>query len=265
MSPAKPLAATHLSGRVALVTGVSRRLGIGVAIANRLVDDGASVLATGWSAHDAEMPWGADPGGTEALRVALDGSPEQVHYQAADLADAATPARLVAAAVERFGAIDIVVANHARSSSQSLHDLTPEELDQSWAVNARSSLLLAQSLLAQRPAGPGGRLILLTSGQHLGPMPDELPYAISKAAVQQATTTLAEAMADHGITVNCVNPGPVDTGYATGASHREIADRFPARRWGQPSDVARLVAWLAGDEAAWITGQTINSEGGFRR
>jgi 3-oxoacyl-[acyl-carrier protein] reductase len=246
-----------LDGRVALVTGVSRRVGIGAAIATRLLADGASVLATGWSPHDAEMPWGAD---------AYD-APASPRFRAveADLEDPATPRRLVDGAIERFGRIDVVVANHARSASQSLAEVTPAELDRCWAINARASVLLAQALGASRPPGAGGRLVLFTSGQHRGPMAGELPYAISKGAIHQMTASLADALADRGVTVNCVNPGPVDTGWARGALHGEIAARFPAGRWARPEDVARLVAWLASDESAWITGQVIDSEGGFRR
>jgi 3-oxoacyl-[acyl-carrier protein] reductase len=96
-------------------------------------------------------------------------------------------------------------------------------------------------------------------------MPGELPYAISKGAIEAITPSLADALVERGIMVNCVNPGPTDTGWATGALHAEIAARFPGRRWGRPEDTARLVAWLASDEAAWITGQVIHSEGGFRR
>ena len=90
-------------------------------------------------------------------------------------------------------------------------------------------------------------------------------YAISKGAVHQMTPSVAEAVADLGITANCINPGPVDTGYATGRAHQRIASMFPAGRWGEPDDVARLVAWLVSDEGAWITGQVLVSEGGFRR
>jgi 3-oxoacyl-[acyl-carrier protein] reductase len=247
-----------LAGRAALVTGVSRARGIGVAIVRRLLADGAAVLATGWPAHDAEMPWGAEAHGLAA-------DPARLAYEPADLADPETPEALVAAAQRRFGRIDIVIANHARSAAQPIDALTAEELDRCFAVNTRASALLAKHLAAARAPGPGGRLVLFTSGQGRGPMPGELPYAISKGAIEAMTPSLADALADRGITVNCVNPGPVDTGWATGALHAEIARRFPAQRWGTPEDVARLVAWLASDEAGWITGQLIHSEGGFRR
>jgi 3-oxoacyl-[acyl-carrier protein] reductase len=108
-------------------------------------------------------------------------------------------------------------------------------------------------------------VILMTSGQQLGPMPEEIPYASSKAALLGLTPTLADALADRGITVNCVNPGPTDTGYAGPEALERVAAAFPGGRWGQPDDAARLIAWLCTDEARWITGQVINSEGGFRR
>jgi 3-oxoacyl-[acyl-carrier protein] reductase len=249
-----------LAGRVALVTGVSRRAGIGAVLVQRLAADGARVLASGWAPHDAQMPWGAD---RDAL--AFDAEADGVAYEAVDLEDPAAPRRLVEGAVARFGRLDVVVANHARSSAQSIDDVTAEELDRCFAVNARASLLLAQSLCAARAPGPGGRVILFTSGQHRGPMPGELAYAVSKGAIHQMTASLADALSDRGITVNCVNPGPVDTGWATGAPHAAIAQRFPSGRWGTPEDVAKLVAWLASDEAGWITGTVIDSEGGFRR
>jgi 3-oxoacyl-[acyl-carrier protein] reductase len=112
---------------------------------------------------------------------------------------------------------------------------------------------------------PGGRVIFLTSGRHLGPMRDEVAYASAKGALAAITPTLADHLADQAITLNTVNPGPVDTGYALPDVLEEVRRRFPAGRWGVPDDPARLIAWLVTDEAAWITGQVINSEGGFRR
>jgi 3-oxoacyl-[acyl-carrier protein] reductase len=105
----------------------------------------------------------------------------------------------------------------------------------------------------------------MTSGQDLGPMTGEVAYAASKGALASITRTLADHLADQAITLNTVNPGPVDTGYATGQAHEVVRRRFPGGRWAGPDDPARLIAWLSTDEAAWVTGQVINSEGGFRR
>jgi len=110
-----------------------------------------------------------------------------------------------------------------------------------------------------------GRVVLFTSGQHLGPMADELPYAISKGAVHQMTQSLADALADRAITVNAINPGPVDTGWPSEADRERIRTAFPRGRWGTPADIAAIVSWLASADSAWITGQVINAEGGFRR
>ncbi|MFC5752197.1 SDR family oxidoreductase [Actinomadura rugatobispora] len=255
-----------LSGRVAVVTGVSRRAGIGFAIARGLLAAGARVLVQSWAPHDDEQPWGADPDGVEGVLEALGGTGPRLDHIAADFADPEAPRRVVDRAVETFGAVDVLVANHARSKLGGLDEVTAEELDLSWAVNARADVLLVQAYAAVRDdARPGGRIVLFTSGQHLGPMSGELPYAISKGAVHQMTLSLSDALADRGITVNAVNPGPVDTGWAGGEVAESVRRALPAGRWGTPDDVARLVRWLASDDSAWITGQVINSEGGFRR
>jgi 3-oxoacyl-[acyl-carrier protein] reductase len=237
-----------------LVTGVSRRAGIGYAVAERLQMLGASVFASGWSDHDAEMPWGADD---DELGFEVESH---------DLEDPASSGALVDAAIDRFGALDIVIAVHARSSQQSLLELTAFELDRCWAANVRSVLLLAQRF-AQRhdTERGGGRMLWFTSGQHLGSMAEELSYAVTKGALHQMTASVADALIEAGIVANCINPGPVDTGYATGAAHAEVARRFPSGTWGTPRHVADLVEFLVSDEGAWIQGQVINSEGGFRR
>jgi 3-oxoacyl-[acyl-carrier protein] reductase len=94
-------------------------------------------------------------------------------------------------------------------------------------------------------------------------MAAELPYIASKAAIQGVTASLAVHLAPRGITVNCVDPGPTDTGYADAETLAAVAAKMPGGRWGAPDDAARLVAWLASDEAAWVTGQTIASDGGW--
>jgi 3-oxoacyl-[acyl-carrier protein] reductase len=129
--------------------------------------------------------------------------------------------------------------------------------------NVRASLLLVKEFAAGHEGSQGGRVVLLTSGQHLAPMAREVAYAVSKGALHQATKTLADELADRAITVNAVNPGPTETGW--GLEDQDPAGTMPFGRWGHPDDAARLIAWLCTDEARWLTGQVIDSEGGFRR
>jgi 3-oxoacyl-[acyl-carrier protein] reductase len=224
-------------------------------------------VLTGWVPHDEEMPWGADPD-ADAVASLLDeirGLGRRVHFVAADLADPAAPAALVSAALAEFGYVDALVAVHARSSDQSLDDLTAAEVDLSYAVNVRATLLLVQAFArGHDDARPGGRVVWFTSGQYRGPMAGELPYTASKGALHQLTLSVSASLMRRGITVNCIDPGPVDTGYASGDIHARIAAGFPLGRWGAPEDTARLVSWLVSDEAAWVTGQVIASDGGFR-
>jgi 3-oxoacyl-[acyl-carrier protein] reductase len=248
-----------LGGRNAVVTGVSRRSGIGFAVARRLLDAGAHVFVQGWTPHDAAQPWGADLSGTESVAHELG-----IPFVEADFADALAPARVVSAARDALGPIDVLIVNHARSGLGRLSELTAEEVDAFLHENVRASLLLVKEFAEQHDNSRfGGRVILFTSGQHLGPMTREVAYAVSKGALHQATCTLAEELADRGITVNTVNPGPTDTGW--GLAEHDPDRVMPFGRWGEPDDVARLVAWLSSDDARWITGQVIDSEGGFRR
>jgi 3-oxoacyl-[acyl-carrier protein] reductase len=107
-------------------------------------------------------------------------------------------------------------------------------------VNARAAVLLAQAFAeGHDDARPDGRIVMFTSGQHLGPMPGELPYVMSKGAVHQATRTLADELADRRITVNAINPGPVDTGWASDGLREALRPAFPAGRWGIPKTSPR--------------------------
>ncbi len=231
-----------MCGVNALVTGASRPLGIGQAIARRLREDGTRVFTHGWSPHDSDE--------TTATDIE------------ADFGEADAPAHVVAAAHAVLGPIDVLVVNHARSGEGRLDELTAEHIDSFLHENVRGSLLLVKHF-ADQFEGTSGRVVLLTSGAHLGPMPGEVAYAVSKGALAVATATLAEELADRGITVNSVNPGPTDTGW--GLAAMDPSRRMPFGRWGEPDDVARLVSWLCSANGRWITGQVINSEGGFRR
>ncbi|MBE3001770.1 SDR family oxidoreductase [Nocardiopsis sp. HNM0947] len=261
-----------LRGRAALVTGASRRDGIGFATARRLSAYGASVMVHHFLPHDAEMPWGTDDldAVLDALRE-VRGDPEAtVAHVSADMADPGAPARVVDAAFAEFGRLDVLVSNHARNGGDAgLADVTPEMLDGHWAVDARSAILLAQAFAARRatahadPRNPAGRLVLMTSGQMHGGMPGEIAYVAAKGAIAQLAPTLAAELGPRGITANVVDPGPVPTGYMSEDDIAAVTPQFALGRMAATDDPARLVAWLATDEASWVTGQVISADGGF--
>ncbi|WP_017591777.1 SDR family oxidoreductase [Nocardiopsis potens] len=258
-----------LLGRTALVTGASRRDGIGYATARRLAAHGASVFCHHHRPHDLEQPWGGDDitAVLDGVRAARTDPAARVEGLGADLARPGAPRDLLNAAQDALGPIDVLVCNHARSGGDgTLAEVTEDMLDGHWAVDARSVLLLAQAYAAAHDdTRPGGRIIMLTSGQGQGPMPGEIAYAAAKGALAAITLTIADELADRRITVNTVNPGGVQTGYLTDAAIDSIRHKLPFGRIGEPDDPARLIAWLATDEARWITGQVLHSEGGLAR
>ena len=256
-----------MRGRCVVITGVSRRSGIGYATACRLAALGASLCCQHFAPHDAEQPWGADD--TAAVIAGVRGqlvAGAGLIDVAADLTEPGAPERLIAAAVAEFGQVDGLICNHALSGSDGpIGELNAYQLDRHWAVDTRASILLAQAFANQHDPARSGSVVFLTSGQGLGPLPGEVAYAAAKAALAGVTLTIADQLADLGIRVNTVNPGPVDTGYLSTEAWLELQPMFPFGRVGQPSDAARLLAWLVTDEAGWLTGQVINSEGGFAR
>jgi 3-oxoacyl-[acyl-carrier protein] reductase len=229
---------------------------------------GADLYLQGWREHDAGQPWGEDRSGADEIAGELrDSTGARVEYAELDLGSPEAPDLLVAGACDTYGHLDVLVANHARSSGPGAGDigsLTANEIDAHFAVNVRATMLLVQAFALRHDGRPGGRVVLFTSGQHLGPMPGELDYATSKGAIHQMTLPFASALIQRGITLNTVNPGPVDTGYLSAEEREEISARIPHWRWGRPEDAARLVGWLCTDEAAWVVGQVVDSEGGFR-
>jgi 3-oxoacyl-[acyl-carrier protein] reductase len=251
-----------LAGRVALVTGVSRRKGLGFAIAQQLAIMGADVFIHSYSPYDADREWGADLDGSSALLAELRSHGTKIAQAEGNFLDREVPQQIVNAAVQAFGHIDILVANHTYSTMGNLEELTAADIDTHLQVNVRGTLLLIQAFAAQYTAPTGGRVILMSSGQHLHPMPAELAYIASKGALQPIMTSLSAHLIPRGITVNTINPGATDTGWANGELYESIRALNPQRRWGEPEDAARLIGWLVTDDARWITGQVINSTGG---
>jgi len=283
-----------LADRTALVTGVSRRRGIGYAVATRLAALGANVVIHHFRPHDLDQPWGGDD--LDAVRGGIRSSlaPGAVMGDVgADLADPAQVDAVIEAARGLTGDLDLLVCNHAKSGDDGgILDMTPERLDAFWSVNARSTLLLTTAFArskrprseadapplrpGERPrrdtpfAEPQGRVFWMTSGQVHGPMRGEVAYATSKAALAGITPTVAAELLELGILLNTIDPGPVDTGYLDPDTTDRPLDEIEAHiattpfgRVGRPEDVANLIGWLATPGGAWVTGQVITSDGGF--
>ncbi len=258
-----------LSGQRAIVTGASRREGIGAAICMALARAGADVFFTHWQEYDAQTSQLLDRDGPAILEEAIERQGVRASAMRVDLSEPDAPARVIETAAEWLGPATILVNNAAYSTDATWDTLDAQTLDAHYAVNLRATALLCAEFARRFPdegqrAG-SGRIVNLSSGQSLGPMPRELAYAATKGAVEALTVSLSLALAPRGITVNAVNPGPTDTGWMDADLKNLLLPRFPMGRLGEPGDAARLVAFLTSPEARWITGQIIHSEGGFIR
>ncbi|MCD7033561.1 SDR family oxidoreductase [Metabacillus sp. GX 13764] len=254
-----------LVGKTAIVTGATRLQGIGAAVCREMAASGANILFTYWTEHDKKMPWKMGSNEPELLMEELRKWGTGIHSIEADLSRPESWRGIMAEAEKVFGQSDILVNNAAYSSHTDFLTLTAEELDRHYAVNVKGLTMLSLEFARAFSKGSGGRIISMTSGQSLGPMPGEIAYAATKGAIEALTLTLSAELAAKGITVNAINPGPTDSGTMTEHLKEKLVKKFPFHRIGTPEDAARLACFLAGDEAGWITGQVIHSEGGFRR
>jgi 3-oxoacyl-[acyl-carrier protein] reductase len=252
----------QMSGKVALITGVGRKLGIGAAIARTLARAGATIFTTYYQPFDATTPWGSADQEPQSVLAELEPYGVAAAGVEADLADPSAPAQVVAAANRAFGHVDILVNNAAYYQAATLETLTGALLDQHYAVNVRGTLLLCQAFAEQHDGRAGGRIVNLISGQGVTAMPAELPYVMTKAAIEGLTLTLSAALAPKLITVNAVDPGATDTGWITDELRAELLRLAPFGRVGLPDDAAGLIGFLASDAGQWITGQVIRSRGG---
>ncbi|MEU9101937.1 SDR family oxidoreductase [Streptomyces sp. NPDC048361] len=238
----------------AVVTGGSR--GIGRAIVERLCRDGADVVFNYATSEEAAA---------DVVRaVQTDGG--KVRALCLDLKEADAPERLMEAAEEHLGGLDILVNNAAMAFSPApLAQTEVEVFDSVMAVNTRSVFLTMR--YAARRMRDGGRIVNISTMNTVRPVPGIGPYAASKGAIEQLTAVVARELGPRGITVNTVSPGATDTEMLRGANPPEalqaVARMTPLGRLGEASDVAAVVAFLTSPEGAWITGQNLRATGGL--
>ncbi|MBF8756087.1 3-oxoacyl-ACP reductase family protein [Pseudomonas guariconensis] len=244
--------AFNLNGKVALVQGGSR--GIGAAIVRRLAKEGAQVAFTYVSATDTAAALAADINANGGQALAL----------RADSADAVAVQQAVQATVEAFGRLDILVNNAGVLAVAPVTEFDLVEFDRMLAINVRSVFVASQA--AARHMGQGGRIINIgsTNAERM-PFAGGAPYAMSKSALVGLTRGMARDLGPQGITVNNVQPGPVDTDMnpASGEFADSLIPLMAIGRYGQADEIASFVAYLAGPEAAYITGASLTADGGF--
>ncbi|EPL03670.1 3-oxoacyl-ACP reductase family protein [Pseudomonas sp. CF161] len=243
---------SSLNGKVALIQGGSR--GIGGAIVKRLAAEGAVVAFT----------YVSSTAKAEELQNAIIASGGKALAIKADSADAAAIRQAVNHTVETFGRLDILVNNAGVLAVAPLEDFKLEDFDQTLAINVRSVFIATQE--AARHMGQGGRIINIgsTNADRM-PFAGGGPYAMSKAALVGLTKGLARDLGPRGITINNVQPGPVDTDMNPADSDfaESLMGYMAVGRYGKVEEIASFVAYLAGPEAAYITGASLTIDGGF--
>ena len=242
-----------------LITGAGRRAGIAAACALTLARAGWDVGLSCWRQYDREIgPASADREPLDLLEE-LRNLGIRAELAEADLSDPAAPARLFDELEGRLGQFTALVAAHCRDVELPLLGTSAEEFDRHFAVNARSVALLIQELSRRLP-GDDGRVVAFTSDA----LTDNVPYGVSKGALDRVVKAAAWELGARGIRANCINPGPTETGWISEELRTLISRRAPLGRPSLPQDSANLVAFLLSREGAWITGQLLHSNGGLQ-
>jgi len=242
---------SHLTNKVALITGGSR--GIGAAIAKRLAADGASVALT----------YAKDAAGASSVVKEIERAGGKAIALQADETDAQAVKTAVEKAVASLGRLDVLVNNAGIAIPKKFEDTTLEELDLVLHINVRGTMIATQAAL--KHMNKGGRIIMIGScvGERMM-TPGLVPYSATKGAIKMFTQGLAREVGDRGITVNNIQPGPIDTELNPAAGDWAVPQKAHTAldRYGTVDEVSALVSFIAGPEASYITGANLTVDGG---
>lgn len=247
-----------MTTRIACITGVGRKNGIGRAVALALAEDGWDIAFSYWSPYEARMSLGGAAGDPHDIEEEIAATGRRVLAVEADLADPAGATVLMERASAELGPVTALVLSHSESVDSSILTTTLESFDRHFAVNTRAAWLLIAAFARQVPPG-GGSIVALTSDHVV----HNLPYGASKGALDRIVIAAARELGDLGISSNALNPGPVDTGWMTDEIRASGIAQQPTGRLGTPADVARFVRFLVSPEGRWVSGQLLTSDGGY--
>ena len=255
----------RLDGKKVLITGVSRPLGIGAGLARRFAEAGAEVAVHGYSEYDLTVGerGSALPNGTEILVARYrDMGLSVTLVTPSDFIRRGTAEKVVDEAAEKLNGLDGLILNHCYGTIAEIGQWTEEDIDAHLSVNVRASMMMIQAFAKQADSGKDNAVTTFTSGQYKHIETNQMAYSVAKDAVICLTRGTARSLGDRGIRVNCIDPGPNDTGYCFGEAYEAIAKTFPSGRWGTPDDAADLALFLHSPYGKWVTGQVIASHGG---
>lgn len=250
----------------ALITGVGRRRSIASAIALGLAADGWNLGLNYHPPYDDRLGYEHGPDDPTLVADECRTLGATVELLPGDLADPATPDRLVAAATTALGPLAGLVMSHCESVDASILDCSLESWDRHFAVNTRATWLLIRAFarnLPERPPARGGitgRIAALTSDHTAY----NTAYGASKGALDRIVVAAALELAHRGVRANVINPGGIDTGWMTDEIRAATVAATPAGRLGTAADIADLVRFLFGERGGWVNGQLLYSNGGFR-
>jgi 3-oxoacyl-[acyl-carrier protein] reductase len=246
---------------IALVTGASRAIGIGAAIALALAQSGWDVATTFWRPYDATMRWGDKSSEAEAVVDRVRRLGARAVAIEANLADTAAPGRIFAAVEEALGPVTALVMSHCQSVDSNITTTTVESFDLHFAINARATWLLIREFGLRYRGGYGaGRIVAITSDHTV----ENLPYGASKGAMERIVLAAAHELKPLGVTANVINPGATDTGWMSEEQIASVRRSTPLGRVGLPQDCANLVKFLCAKDGGWINGQLLYSNGGVK-
>ena len=246
--------------RIALVTGVSRQVGIGASIASHLAKRGWDIAVTYWRPYDEQTGLSANSGDIENILAELHSYGAKTAAIETDLSQKDAAERIFDTAEQNLGPVSALIINHCHCAESDILSTSVESFDRHFAVNSRGTWLLVREF-GRRFSGEfrSGRIISITSDHTAG----NLPYGASKGAMDRIVLAAAWEFRSMGITANVINPGATDTEWMSDELKREVKKSTLLNRIGMPGDCANLVGFLCSKEGGWINAQLLYSNGGL--